>query len=323
MQRKTLVLVAAVAAAGGLAFALVALSPDSSNPAPAEAQLPPATSAAAEASLAAAPLAEAQTATAVQAPPQPANETRAEVTRIYEQLRGGPTTAACRGVQYGLLDLVENTAEDDPLWNWAMDRARDCLRAPGSFRLKNDLMAGLLRSKPNHPRVRELEGLQHYDTGNLEEAVFNLELALENGGGGFEAWQTLADAQLALARGKDDALARLSRAEAAAYEALKYPDSNTRPFALHTMARVQLELGRPAEAIQWAERAMQALQEGGPRYQSFMAAELHVFVGQIYYRAGQPDTGRAYMDQGVAIAQPGTQQNDLRRIRDEFLKNNS
>lgn len=243
---------------------------------------------------------------------------------LFEQLKGGPTAAACEAAQAGLLQWLGQTRPDSAAWNWGMNRARECLRAPTAFRAKNSLLAALIERYPDHPRVRELAGLQQYDAGDMNAAVEALEEAAEEANT-FEAWETYADAQLARMRELRDRgdpawQDALARAEAAAFRALELANDAMRPFAMHTIARTQIEAGRWPEAIQWADQAVQAVQAGGSDYQAYMAAELYVFAGQIYYRAGQQDTGLAYMDQGISMAARADQQADLRRIRDEFLR---
>jgi tetratricopeptide (TPR) repeat protein len=243
---------------------------------------------------------------------------------LFEQLKGGPTAAACEGAQGGLLQLLGQTPVNSAAWNWGMNRARDCLRAPTAFRANNKLLAGLIDRYPDHPRVKELAGLQQYDAGDMDAAVEALEEAAEEANT-FEAWVSYADAQLARmqalrAQGDPAWQDALARAESAAFRALELANVAMRPFAMHTIARTQLEAGRWPEAVQWADQAVQAVQAAGSNYQAYMAAELYVFAGQIYYRAGQRDTGLAYMDQGISMAARADQQADLRRIRDEFLQ---
>lgn len=251
-------------------------------------------------------------------------EQRGQADAIASALRDGPTLAGCRAAESTLLAFARGVSPRSAAWNWAIGRARDCLRAPHEFRKDNALLKGLLESFPDDPIVRQLAGLQSYDEGRLDDAVAQLEDAVEEKGS-FEAWESYADAQLARAlqmrtRGEPGWQDVLMQAEAAAMRALEFADDQSLPLALHTVARTQLELGRPAEAIQWADQAVAALQAGGSRYQAVMTAELYVFSGQIYYRAGQRDTGMAYMDQGVASAASPQQQAELQRIRDDFLR---
>lgn len=251
-------------------------------------------------------------------------EQRTQADAISAALRDGPTLAACRAAEATLLAFVRSVPPRSMPWNWALARARDCLRAPHEFRKDSALLKGLLESFPDDPLVRQLAGLQSYDAGRFDEAAAELEDAVEEKGS-FEAWEAYADAQLARAlamRGRGDPGWQdvLMQAEAAAMRALELADERSLPLALHTVARTQMELGRPAEAIQWADQAIAALQAGGSRYQAVMTAELYVFSGQIYFRAGQRDTGLAYMDQGIATAASPQQQAELRRIREEFLR---
>jgi tetratricopeptide (TPR) repeat protein len=249
---------------------------------------------------------------------------RALTTEVLDRLRGGPTAAACEGAQAAILGLLQQSRMDSSLWGWGMDRARDCLRAPTAFRAKNGLLSALIDRYPDHPRVRELSGLQQYDAGDMDAAAESLEDAAPETDT-FEAWETYADAQLARARqlqaaGDPRWQDALVRAENAAMRALELANAFMRPFALHTVARTQIEMGRPAEAVQWADQAVEAVRAGGSRYQAVMTAEFYVFAGQIYYRAGQRDTGMAYMDQGIGMAPRADQQAQLRNIRDEFLR---
>jgi tetratricopeptide (TPR) repeat protein len=249
---------------------------------------------------------------------------RAQADSIATALRDGPTLDGCRAAESSLLAFARSVPARSSAWNWALLRARDCLRAPHDFRQHNALMKGLLESFPDDPLVRQLAGLQSYDAGRLDEAAAQLEDSLGEKGS-FEAWEAYADAQLARAlelRGRGDPAWEevMLQAEAAALRALELADGPSLPLALHTVARTQLELGRAADAIQWADQAIAALQAGGSRYQAVMTAELYVFSGQVYFRAGQRDTGLAYMDQGIATAASAQQQAELRRIRDEFLR---
>lgn len=251
-------------------------------------------------------------------------EQRAHADAIVRALRDGPTLAGCRAAEMALLAFARGVAPRSTAWNWAIARARDCLRAPHEFRKDSALLKGLLDSFPDDPIVRQLAGLESYDAGRLDEAVAQLEEAVEEQGT-FEAWESYADAQLSRAlqmrsRGEPGWEDVLMQAEAAAMRALELADEQSLALALHTVARTQLEMGRAAEAVQWADQAIAALQGGGTRYQAVMAAELYVFSGQIYFRAGQRDTGMAYMDQGIATAASPQQQADLQRIRDEFLR---
>jgi tetratricopeptide (TPR) repeat protein len=251
-------------------------------------------------------------------------EQRAQADAIASALRDGPTLAGCRAAETTLLAFARGVSPRSAAWNWAIGRARDCLRAPHEFRKDNALLKGLLESFPDDPIVRQLAGLQSYDDGRLDDAVAQLEDAVEEKGS-FEAWESYADAQLSRAlqmrsRGEPGWQDVLMQAEAAAMRALELADDQSLPLALHTVARTQLEMGRAAEAIQWADQAVAALQAGSSRYQAVMTAELYVFSGQIYYRAGQRDTGMAYMDQGIASAASPQQQAELQRIRDEFLR---
>ena len=260
-------------------------------------------------------------------PPAPAQlspEQRAQADAIATALRDGPTLAGCRAAEASLLTFARGVPARSPAWNWVLGRASECLRAPHAFRNDNVLLKGLLESFPDDPRVRALAGLQAYDAGRLDEAAAELEDAVEEEGS-FEAWESYADAQLSRAlalrsRGEPGWEELLLRAEAAAMRALELADEQSLPLALHTVARTQLELGRPAEAVQWADQAIASLQAAGSSYQAVMAAELYVFSGQVYFRAGQRDTGLAYMDHGIAMAASAQQQADLRRIREEFLR---
>lgn len=255
--------------------------------------------------------------------PQLAPEYPAEVQAVHRILAQGPTLAACREAEPRLLALARGLPTASAGWDWTLSRARDCLRAPHDFRRRNGLLAGLRESFPDDPRVLALAGLERYDAGAFDEAVDLLEEAEDQGT--FEAWEAYADAQLSRAfemreQGDPRWQDALLRAEGAAMRALELAGDDVKPFALHTYARTQLELGRAIEAVHWADQAIAALRAGGSRYQALMAAELYVFSGQIYYRAGQRETGLAYMDQGIGMAGPPEQQADLRRIRDQFLR---
>lgn len=293
--------------------------------APAAADAPVARGTAARASLAAASPADPDPRPSGAEPPAAPHlspEHRAEIQAVHQLLVQGPTLAACREAEPRLLALARGLATTSAGWDWTLARARDCLRAPHEFRRRNGLLAGLRESFPDDPRVLALAGLERYDAGALDEAVDLLEQAED--AGTFEAWEAYADAQLSRAfemRAQGDPRWQdaLLRAEVAAMRALELAGDDVKPFALHTYARTQLELGRAVEAVQWADQAIAALRAGGSRYQALMAAELYVFSGQIYYRAGQRETGLAYMDQGIGMAGPPEQQADLRRIRDQFL----
>lgn len=249
---------------------------------------------------------------------------RALAQSVFDQVRTGPTAPACQGAQAGLLDLLRQAPLDSRLWLWGMDRARDCLRAPTAFRARNSLLAALIEQFPDHPRVKELAGLQQYDSGDMAGAAATLADAPADTRS-FEAWQSYADAQLALmrdlrTRGDPAWQDALARAEDAAFRALDLARDTMRPFALHMIARTQLEAGRGPAAVDWANQAVESVRATGSTYQPYMAADLYFFAGQIYYRAGQRDTGLAYMEQGISMAPVARQQADLRRLRDEFLR---
>lgn len=234
----------------------------------------------------------------------------------------------CRGAREGLLGLLRETPRAQPVWGWAMDRAVACLRAPRDARLGPDFLEELARLYPDHPKVREQLGAQAYDNGDAREAIEQLEQAVRENGT-FEAWETLADARLALAAelqangNAEDALILWQQAQDAALNALAMATPAMRPFAMHTLARAELELGRAAPALQWADQSLAALAALDARTQTLLAPELYLFAGQIYYRAGQRDTGVAYMDQGVGMAQSARQVAELQRLRDEFLRTRS
>lgn len=254
--------------------------------------------------------------------PVTAPEQRAAALRIVNALGRGPTEAGCAASEDALLELAARTAVDSSLWTWTMNRARDCLRAPTPFRKNSPLLAKLQELFPDHPRVQELAGLQSYDSGRPADAAAELEEALGDQGS-FESWQTLADAKLTMAReaaDPSDRAAALAAAEDAMNRALKLATPALRPYALHTMARVQIELGRADQAVEWANRALEAVGDGSGVYQAYMAAEMHLFAGQIYYRAGQHDAGLAYMDQGVSMAGTEKQRGELQQLRDRFLQ---
>lgn len=247
---------------------------------------------------------------------------REAALRVVAAMSRGPTEAACRAIEGEVLGLATSAPMDSPLWNWALHRARDCLRAPTPYRRDGRLLKDLAEKFPNHARVQELAGLQSYDDGRVADAAAELEEALDDQGT-FESWQTLADAKLAVARDASSAeerAAALASAEDAMRRAMELAPPAMKPYALHTMARVQLEQGRASDAVQWASRALEAVNEGSGAYQAYMAAEMHVFAGQIFYRAGQRDTGIAYMDQGVAMTGTERQRNELRLMRDRFLQ---
>lgn len=249
---------------------------------------------------------------------------RALAADVANRLKDGPSAEACAGAERGLIGMLRGSPVDSALWAWGMNRARDCLRAPTAFRAKNGLLSALIDSFPDHPRVRELSGLQQYDAGDMDAAAESLEDAAPETNT-FEAWETYADAQLARARqlqaaGDPRWQEALARAENGAMRALELADAFMRPFALHTVARTQIEMGRAAEAVGWANQAVEAVRAGGSRYQAVMTAEFYVFAGQIYFRAGQRDTGLAYMDQGIGMAPRADQQAQLRNIRDQFLR---
>lgn len=249
-------------------------------------------------------------------------EQRNAALGVVAALGRGPTADGCQQSEAALLSLATETAIDSPLWDWTLKRMQDCLRAPTPYRTKSPLLAKLQDLFPGHPRVLELTGLQSYDEGRPADAAAELEQALGDTGT-FESWQTLADAKLAVARdaaSSEDRAAALASAEDAIQRALPLASDALRPYALHTMARVQLEQGNAAAAIEWANRALQAVGEGSGVYQAYMAAEMNLFAGQIYYRAGQRDTGRAYMDQGLAMASSDRQRSELRQLRDRFLE---
>lgn len=236
----------------------------------------------------------------------------------------GSAVDGCRNARTGLLGLIREAPPADPVWVWAFDRALSCLRAPRGARLGPDFLDELAQLQPDHPKLREQLGKQAYDNGDAREAIAQLEQAvLENGT--FEGWETLADARLALAAelqangNPEGALALWQQAQDAALNALALASEAMRPFAMHTLARAELELGRLAAALQWADQSLAAVAALDTRMQAVLAPELYVFAGQIYYRAGQRDTGLAYMDQGIGMAQTGRQVAELQRLRDEFL----
>ena len=242
---------------------------------------------------------------------------------VYAQLKSGPSAAACEAAQPEILELLGGAAVDSSLWRWGMGRARECLRATTPFRAKNSLLAALIERWPDHPLVRELAGLQQYDAGDLAGAAATLEDANKEGGS-FESWETYADAQLARfkqqrAAGDPAWQDTLARAEAAARRAVELASPDTLPFAWHTLARAQLERGHADDAIASANAALEALRANNAKYQAFMTGQLYVYCGQIYWRAGQRDTGRAYMDQGVAMAPQEDQRAQLARVRDSFM----
>lgn len=240
----------------------------------------------------------------------------------------GSAADGCRNARGGLLGLIREIPPADPLWGWAFDRAISCLRAPGTARLGPDFLEELAQLQPDHPKLREQLGKQAYDNGDAREAIAQLEQAvLENGT--FEGWETLADARLALAAelqangNAKGALALWQQAQDAALNALALASEPMRPFAMHTLARAELELGQFATALQWADQSLAAVAALDTRMQAVLAPELYLFAGQIYYRAGQRDTGLAYMEQGIGMAQSGRQVAELQRLRDQFLSSRS
>ncbi|HEX4893825.1 MAG TPA: hypothetical protein VFV47_11085 [Hyphomicrobiaceae bacterium] len=262
--------------------------------------------------------------------PDPSVGGTAELARlardIHARVAGG--AISCAEIQTDLLKVLGGAPESSPLWGWAMDRASICLRTAPTRRFSPDFLEQLAAMKPDHARVREQLGINAYEAGDMREAVYQLQPAAELTDR-FVAWETLADARLALARellrGGDAEAAgeQWTMAGQAARSALDRATPETLPVALHTLARAELEAGRAESAVAWADRALQAVAAlPHAARQGIMIAELHVFVGQIYYRAGQRDAGIAYMDQGIGMAQSSRQIADLRRIRDSFLKAN-
>lgn len=256
--------------------------------------------------------------------PPVAPEQRAAALRVISALAGGATQPGCEASETDLLALATSTPMDSPLWTWAVTRMQDCLRAPTPYRKNSPLLSRMKDLFPDHPRVQQLSGLQSYDQGRIADAAKELEEALGDEGT-FESWQTLADSKLTLARQAERAGklperdAALAAARDAMERALKLAPPALKPYALHTMARVELEQGHPAEAMQWADQALRAVQDGSGTYQAYMAAEMHVFAGQIYYRSGLRDSGLAYMDQGIALAGSDRQRAELQELRDRFL----
>lgn len=246
------------------------------------------------------------------------------VVRVHDKLLN--QTASCRSVQEDLLRLLATLPESDQSWTWAMSRAERCLRAPTRDRLGRDFLEALADLKPEHPTVRRQLGLSAYEAGDVREAIHQLQPAAE-ALGGFETWETLADARLLLARelqrggDSDSALKQGRMAAQAAQMALEQASPAQLPFALHTMARAEMDLGNTVTALQWADRAIQST-GGVPQasQQASMIPDLHLFVGQIYYRAGQREAGLAYMNQGIAMSQSARQSGNLERIRDQFLR---
>lgn len=227
----------------------------------------------------------------------------------------------CRAVQSDLLGLLKKAHQTDRLSEWAMNQSIACLGTSSDA----DFLDALAGTRPDHPRVRERLGLRAYQDGDIREALHQLMPAAE-ALDRFESWETLADAHLSLAAelsvsgDRASAQEQLRLAEAAAQRALDRADATGAPFAMHTLARAALELGQIDSAIQWANRAIEALAgiPAGSR-QIALIPEMHLYVGQIYFRAGQRDAGLAYMQQAIAMAQTPQQQVQLNRVRDRFL----
>lgn len=262
--------------------------------------------------------------------PQPMGPFAASTSAVFERARA--IHAALRLAPEGcgqageeLLGMIREVPHTHPLWGWALDRAIACTRTPGRPRAGADLLDAIATLYPDHPKVRARLGEQAYENGDAREAIRQLEAAAETTGT-FEAWETLADARLALAtemqaHGNDPA-AQILRLEArdAAQRALAAAPGHLQPFAMHMLARTELELASVQSAVRWADQSLLALSEIDARLQAMLAPEIYLFAGQIYFRSGQRETGLAYMDQGISMARTPRQVAELRMIRDEFLR---
>ena len=121
----------------------------------------------------------------------------------------------------------------------------------------------------------------------------------------------------------DQARERFEAAAAALAKAVEQAGDRPDPWTLQGMAQVQLELGHDLEAIGWADRALQQLRLGdSDDYRTFKAASLTMNAGIVYYRAGQPSTGIAYMDQAISMAPTEFDRADFVDLKRETLGGN-
>ena len=112
----------------------------------------------------------------------------------------------------------------------------------------------------------------------------------------------------------------LEAAAVALSRAIELSGEHVDPWTLQSMAQAQLELGNGIDAVNWADRALQRLRLGSSDdYQTFRAAALTMNVGIVYFRAGQRQTGIAYMDQAISMAPTAFDRADFVDLKQETL----
>ena len=103
-------------------------------------------------------------------------------------------------------------------------------------------------------------------------------------------------------------------------QAIELSGERVDPWTLQSMAQAQLELGNDVDAIAWADRALQRVRAGGgDDYEAFRSATLTMNVGIVYYRAGQRQTGVAYMDQAISMAPTAFDRADFADLKAETV----
>lgn len=121
----------------------------------------------------------------------------------------------------------------------------------------------------------------------------------------------------------DQALDFYSAAESNAIKALENASPAMQPFLMNKIARVQIGLGRPQNALQWASQAETKFSGLDPAQQAGLAADFYLGLGRIYYGAGQQSTGIAYMDQAIAMATSPERRSQYEQMKHNVTGGNS
>lgn len=255
-------------------------------------------------------------------------ELRAVAQRIHEALSvAHMSEAACTAVKSDLIAITEALPVGSELWAWSMDRVEACFSSGLRDRAANGaLFRRLALREPSSARVLRLLAEHYLALNRYAIAVPLLRKAAELEEGP-QLLTKLARAELAAATdlrrlggSERDIAQHLGSAQRAYERAMSLSGANADPWMIQGAAQVRLESGDPVGAIALADRALQsAAFTPTSDSQAFAKAGLYVNVGGIYYRAGQQETGIAYMDQGISMVAKAEHRDVLMQLKATFV----
>lgn len=251
-------------------------------------------------------------------------DSQAEV--VYQRIQANGLKEACPQVMDGIVGLVRGAPEHSALWQWGIERASECISFVRDPEVKKNILRWLLAADPKNHEFLTARALNEFQFGNFDLAAKELEGALAEEDF-HEGWDLLGMARLKQAREFDVAkeadkrVASLMAAKYALLRSIELGGSPANPLTMSRLAEVEFGLGDTDAALAWADKAIQGARPGGSEINTFSAATVYFNVGIVYYRAGQRETGIAYMDQGINLTSDG-ERGFLLSLREQVIKGN-